>query len=250
MGQLMPIQLKRYAPNGVLPRHDHDHATLCVVVAGSYQDSIRNRAATHGPGALLFCPPHEPHSQIIGGVGATKLILSPSPAQLASLADAVSLDQAPWISSREIARLGNRMVAELAVDDGFSAVALEGLCCEVLARFGRAARRPADPPARQIKAACDHMADHLGEPLSVRDIATAVSCNPVRLSRAFRRTFGITMGQHQRRLRTARAAELLASTAMPIAEIAQICGFCDQPHLTRAFRAELGCTPAAFRRRA
>ena len=85
---------------------------------------------------------------------------------------------------------------------------------------------------------------------SVRDIAAAVSCSPVRLSRAFRRTFGVTMGQHQRRLRTARAAELLASTPVPIAEIAQICGFCDQPHLTRAFRAELGCTPAAFRRRA
>ena len=30
-------------------------------------------------------------------------------------------------------------------------------------------------------------------------------------------------------------------------EVAAATGFCDQPHLTRAFKARLGVTPGAFR---
>jgi AraC-like DNA-binding protein len=33
---------------------------------------------------------------------------------------------------------------------------------------------------------------------------------------------------------------------MPLARVAAECGFHDQPHLTRAFRAHVGITPGRF----
>ena len=48
-------------------------------------------------------------------------------------------------------------------------------------------------------------------------------------------------------LRVARARQLLAQGVVPGQVAAQL-GFADQPHLTRAFRAALGVTPAAYQR--
>jgi AraC-like DNA-binding protein len=46
-------------------------------------------------------------------------------------------------------------------------------------------------------------------------------------------------------LRFERAAALLAAGTAP-AEVAPTCGFFDQPHLNREFRALAGRTPGAF----
>jgi AraC family transcriptional regulator len=43
---------------------------------------------------------------------------------------------------------------------------------------------------------------------------------------------------------------MLATTTLPIKEIAASCGFTDQAHLTRLFARSYGTTPAAFRRSA
>jgi AraC family transcriptional regulator len=51
-------------------------------------------------------------------------------------------------------------------------------------------------------------------------------------------------------MRVERAARLLRDTAMPLADVAAACGFCDQSHLARSFRHVLGCTPSDYRRRA
>jgi AraC family transcriptional regulator len=242
------IRHARYAPGTRMAAHRHDAPSLCIVLAGSYQETIRARTGEQTPGALLFCPSEEPHSQVFGRAGASKLIITPDPVALAYLDGLVRLDEAPRICSAEVGRLGRRMVAEMANADSFSRVALEGLSCELLALFGRGASRAGDTPSRWLKDACDYIAAHPAGAVSVREIAAAIACHPVRLSRAFRRVHGVTVGQYQRRLRIAQASDLLRATRMPLAEIAQACGFCDQSHLSRVFKAELGCTPAAFRR--
>jgi AraC family transcriptional regulator len=68
------------------------------------------------------------------------------------------------------------------------------------------------------------------------------------LARVFRRVWGCSPGELLRWRRTDRAAELLRGTTRTAAEIAQEVGFVDQSHLTHAFRARVGLTPAAYRR--
>ena len=45
-----------------------------------------------------------------------------------------------------------------------------------------------------------------------------------------------------------RARTLLTASDYDVATIASLCGFADQPHLTRAFKRAHGTTPAAYRR--
>lgn len=43
------------------------------------------------------------------------------------------------------------------------------------------------------------------------------------------------------------ASRCLLQTPMPLAEVGFLCGFSDQPHFTRAFRQQVGVTPARYR---
>jgi AraC-like DNA-binding protein len=58
---------------------------------------------------------------------------------------------------------------------------------------------------------------------------------------------GTTFRDIRRRHALNKARLLLASSAMPLAEIAAACGFSTQQHFTTAFRTAFGNTPARFR---
>ncbi len=70
------------------------------------------------------------------------------------------------------------------------------------------------------------------------------------LSRIFSHEMGETFTAYVRGVRVRRAQELLAGTGLTISDIAELCGFTDQSHLTLAFRRVTGSTPARFRARA
>ncbi|MEM9487494.1 MAG: helix-turn-helix domain-containing protein, partial [Myxococcota bacterium] len=56
------------------------------------------------------------------------------------------------------------------------------------------------------------------------------------------------IGQYVRRLQVENAARQLVESPKSISAIAIDCGFCDQSHLTNAFKRVLGTTPASYRR--
>lgn len=68
----------------------------------------------------------------------------------------------------------------------------------------------------------------------------------------FMRLFRHSVGQPPHRWligqRVERAKSLLRETGLGLAEIALACGFCDQSHLTRCFKAVVGVGPGAWRR--
>jgi AraC family transcriptional regulator len=67
------------------------------------------------------------------------------------------------------------------------------------------------------------------------------------LARAYRHWRGEGLGEAMRRRRVEAAALMLETEAIGLAEIAVAAGFCDQSHMTRAFRRQLGRTPGAVR---
>ncbi|WP_448661537.1 helix-turn-helix transcriptional regulator [Sphingomonas sp. CJ20] len=231
-----------------MSEHVHDAPSLCILISGGYEENIRGRQDAYLAGNLSFCPAHAPHSQSIGRAGAAKLLLTPTRSGLELLSAHAQLDDAPAFHAEAVATIGRRMVAEMSIDDPFSEIAIEGLGYELVAIFARSTAQRQDTPARWLRDACDYMAAHACEARSLGEIAAAVGCDPVRLSRGFRRAHGHSIGEHQRKLRVSAASELLATTPMPLAEIAQACGFYDQAHLTRSFKAVVGCTPAVFRK--
>lgn len=84
--------------------------------------------------------------------------------------------------------------------------------------------------------------------ITIEEIATACSLSMRHFTRNFRRTFGVSAHQYLTRLRFERAKTLLLDTNQPLAEIAHLCGFSDQPAFTRAFSKVERMTPARWRK--
>jgi AraC family transcriptional regulator len=93
-----------------------------------------------------------------------------------------------------------------------------------------------------------HCLDHLHEPIRVALLARLAGLGLQPFGRAFKVTTGLSPQQYLIALRTHRARELLLGTAMPVADIALACGFCDQPHLTSTFTRTFGSAPSTYRR--
>ncbi|HVY19787.1 MAG TPA: helix-turn-helix domain-containing protein [Bauldia sp.] len=96
--------------------------------------------------------------------------------------------------------------------------------------------------------AIDYMRAHIAAPISLEDIASAVNRSPSHVARQFRNGLGIPPHQYLLVLRIKEAQRMLATTSVPIAEIAFACGFSHQEHLTRMFRRWCSTTPATFRK--
>jgi len=85
-------------------------------------------------------------------------------------------------------------------------------------------------------------------PLSVEDVLRAVPVSRRSLERRFRATLERGLGEEIRRAHLDRAKELLATTVLTVAEVAEHAGFANVHYLSRVFREITGQTPTAFRR--
>lgn len=83
-------------------------------------------------------------------------------------------------------------------------------------------------------------------PHRLADLAAIAGLSEFHFHRAFRQSTGLTPQVWVERARI-RAAEALILQGLPLAQVADACGFAHQPHLTRAFRKARGMTPAAWR---
>lgn len=101
-----------------------------------------------------------------------------------------------------------------------------------------------------VAAAVSWIQAHADRRLSVPMVAQAVGSTRQRLERHFRRALGRTILQEIRRAHVELARRLLATTNLPIAEVAKQSGFTNAALLTIAFSREVGMPPGAYRRHA
>lgn len=84
------------------------------------------------------------------------------------------------------------------------------------------------------------------EAVRIDKLAKEVGWSQRRLELAFRRHVGMTPKSVVRMARFRRAMHLLLSSTMSQSEIAALCGYYDQAHLIRDFKAVTGTTPRRF----
>jgi transcriptional regulator GlxA family with amidase domain len=118
----------------------------------------------------------------------------------------------------------------------------------VLGRLTASAAPVGSPLPRQgtpLGAARDYLRTHASEPVTIAELAGMMGLAESHLIRAFHREFGLPPHAYQMRLRLATAGEFLAS-GLSVSTVAFECGFADQSHLSRNFKAVYGLTPAAW----
>jgi AraC-like DNA-binding protein len=100
----------------------------------------------------------------------------------------------------------------------------------------------------QEKRAKELLQANLEGDLPLAQLAAECQLSTSHFSRAFRQTTGLAPHQWLMDQRVARAKDLLQTSQLPLAELAQVCGFADQAHFTRVFKQRVGASPGAWRR--
>lgn len=85
--------------------------------------------------------------------------------------------------------------------------------------------------------------------IEVTDIAEHVYLSVSQLQREFSKNFGITPNRYLREVRVGVVRHLLENSDQSLSTIATDCGFYDQSHMTRHFKASTGLTPHKYRQR-
>ena len=83
--------------------------------------------------------------------------------------------------------------------------------------------------------------------LSIHELAQQVGCSRRKLEIDFKATTGHTLHEAIYEAKVARAKALISDTSLPLAEIAERCGFCSASHMTTAFNHILKAPPSDFR---
>ena len=99
----------------------------------------------------------------------------------------------------------------------------------------------------QVRKALEYLHDTYAQAFSLDRIAAAAGLSMYYLERVFKRATGLPPHTYMLMLRIEAAKKLLASSSIPIAEIAMELGFSDQSHFTNAFKRRTGFTPQSYR---
>ena len=121
------------------------------------------------------------------------------------------------------------------------------LMLEAMPRRQIPSSAPRVPPTA-LRRAIDVMQTGYAGKLTIAAIGRAAGLSETRLFLLFRQHLGCTPHAYLADLRLSAAERLLATSDLPIVEIALRCGQGDQAALTRQMRRRRGMTPAVYRR--
>ncbi|MEK0444994.1 MAG: HTH-type transcriptional activator RhaS [Verrucomicrobiota bacterium] len=100
---------------------------------------------------------------------------------------------------------------------------------------------------RRLAAAVESLHRDYAQALTSAGLASLAGLSVSQFERTFRKLLGTTPRQYLLRVRVTQACRLLAETSRTVATLALECGFYDQAHFTRAFKAQMGVSPSAYR---
>ena len=239
------------------PQHTHDTYVMGVVNAGCNAYSQNGVKIYAGAGDICVINPGVVHDGGAFDRGFSYRMTYPSVALMKELAEDVTGRAVHNAPSFTAATMRDEEVVELfrsaheRMEAGDEAVGADE---DLIAAYGLMLLRYADlaPPGaigrepKRIGRVRAFLEEHFSEPLDLKTLAVVAGLSRFQLLRAFRRETGMTPHTYLIDCRV-RAARRLLACGESVAGAASACGFADQSHLTRIFKAHAGLTPGRYR---
>lgn len=240
--------------------HTPDHLVLVTLKGGARHMEVvaeggHRYAGPDRAGAVSFVPADCERRLVLRDVATEWASIALPTATAAELGDG-TLELAPF-SNRDdpfIAAMVGEM-ARLHASDGslqplYCETMTRALACYLARRYGRPGTAPQPSgrlPAGRLRRIEAHVEAHLGDDIRIADLARLVGLSAGHFHRAFRHTTGQTPLEFVNRRRVERAAAILASEELTVAELALRVGFLSPSHFTRTFRRVTGRSPSSRR---
>jgi AraC-like DNA-binding protein len=230
---LLAVTETQVAPGWSAAEEELSNHELTVIVRGSQTTIREDGEASSGPvEALMFKPGMRRQERNKGEVDLHRLRINFSwrtaPAELpATVQDTCGRlhEIASWLVAERDAQFPN-------VSD-YRHGLLRALVGEYL-RLSVVAASRIEEKTRT------YMLRHLGEPITLEDLATNIGMSRYYFCRVYKEVAGHTPMEHLRALRLERAKDLIRSTALPLKAIAPEVGFGSAQHLCRLLHDRFG----------
>jgi AraC-like DNA-binding protein len=240
-------------------RHFHLDYHIGLVTEGVQRQGTRGKTVLLGPGCVSLMPPGEIHDGIrVDGGAYTLKTFRLSHELLNGVAEEIGgSHREPELAGMVLedpALAGHllRLHDAMQRNDGALTLAVQSEWLRLMEFLFQQSRAVVP---REVKGALaplqwqrvrDYCFAHLGEKITLDELAAVCGLGRFHFLRQFKQTVGMTPHAWLVRLRLERACSLLARSSQTIAEVAQGVGFYDQSHFNRAFRQAFGVAPSNY----
>lgn len=250
--QLFEVRKKHLLPGKTFPAHWHRYFELEVLLSGSCEQTINGEHVVNSAGDAWLLTCYDFHSftdlteaELIT-VGFEKEFLPPELSDaVAGLRSGLRLPADHAAGLREQAE---RLKEAAGRGDAFRDTECRAILSEILLPFFRSAEPAQRTYPSLIREAVGYTDRHFREELSLSQTARSLGVSVNYLGTLFRETLGVSYRDYLAKLRLRYACELLASSDLPIKEIALVSGYSSVEYFFCSFRKNLGITPAAYRK--
>ena len=132
--------------------------------------------------------------------------------------------------------------------DSLSSALVHQICYEIRQPATKRISTAVRGHVQYVHQALDYIHDNIGDSLRSEEIASQVGLRQSHFRKLFNQLTGSTLHSYILDKRLEYAKELLVSSSLSLAEIAEESGFSNQSHMASCFRKKFDETPAAFRR--
>lgn len=206
-------------------------------------------------GEVLIIPPYTPHLYHADAAQPwTIWWMHVMGNDLGDLLEAIGLDSqlptGPLVDNARLVGLIERVVGALEPDETMSSlIKASAAAWDLLASLAAERDSRGAGDNEPIRWAQDYLRQNLRTPIAVPTLARRAGLSPSHFSARFRASTGYSVIEYLKRLRMARARQLLITSDHSIAEIGSNVGYSDPFYFSRHFKNVNGVNPTQFRSR-
>ncbi len=233
------------AEKGFLGREWHKHPFFEVfyIAKGEFEVMLAGRTERVGTGDTFLVAPNV-HHQFISESGGELLYVGIS---LHTDASAVYRDFIRWNDSSltELFRQTCSLTEKKGVDALRKSVKglMPALCSVVLSLHPKGYEETADALSQKIM---NYLSLHLGENITMKEIADALYMNPHYLGEYFKKKNGISIKNYLLQLRMQKAFAMLKEGKQSVSQIAKSVGFDTVQYFSTKFKEYYGASPGKY----
>jgi AraC-like DNA-binding protein len=242
--------------------HRHPHYEVIVIESGRYRFTLNGAAGEIGLGEVMICKPGDLHEDLCREAVRFRSVhfrMLPGPEAGRSFdlyADAPPFTAQVFADSEGLLLfLAKRMGDEVLSGGRFSAQLLDLLAAEFAWTLAhRLSDEHLNPklleamPGRGFAGQLQQLFErHIGDQLSLRDMASALGMSERTLTSRCRESFGTSPTRLFVRHKMERARQLLVQTDLPIQELSAYLGFKNPYHFSTVYKRVHGVAPTGHR---
>ncbi len=247
---------KRASAYNMTDSHYHDHYEIYFLDKGSVRYFIEDRVFDLQEGDIVLIPPHVIHrtatlmnkgSERIVIAFTNEFIMYPQNDKLFSCFDTIFYKAPPVRNLIESAEY------EYLKKDRYSEELIAGYIREILVKLKRLTDKMQpqvySPKESIIQNTIHFISENYSQDLSLSILAKHFALSESHFSRQFKTFTGFGVNEYIATVRVKNAEKMLATSKIPITDIAQNCGFNSSSYFSAVFKKVRGITPGEVRKK-